>query len=88
MSLEQLEQTVLNLPPGERRQFANWFHEHEPELLAAQGDDAIHPEIQAEILRRRDELDAHPEQLEPWAGTTERVRARLHELRHQKAPAR
>jgi hypothetical protein len=30
-----------------------------------------------EILCRRDEADVHPERLEPWDGTTERVRARL-----------
>lgn len=41
-------------------------------------------EIKAGILQRRDEADAHPERLEPWEGTTERVRTRLHELRLQK----
>ena len=39
-------------------------------------------------LSRLDICDAHPELLEPWAGTTERVRARLHELHNPKAPAR
>jgi hypothetical protein len=40
--------------------------------------------VKSEILRRRDEVDTHPELLEPWEGTTERVRARLHQLRRQK----
>jgi len=88
MSLEQLEQSVLNLPPEERRQFAHWFYQQEDKLLASSGDDSVHPDIQAEILRRRDEVEAHPELLEPWEGTTERVRARLHELRQPKAAAR
>jgi len=88
MSVEQIETTLLQLPQAERRRFADWFYEHEAELLSPPEDEAVHPEVQAEILRRRDEVDAHPELLEPWEGTTERVRARLHELRHQKAPAR
>ena len=87
MSVEQLEQSVLQLSDEERRQFAQWFYEHEDEL-AGLDDNFIHPEVKAEILRRRDEVDAPPELLEPWAGTTERVRARLHELHNPKAPAR
>jgi hypothetical protein len=39
-------------------------------------------------LRRRDQAIAHPELLEPWDGTIERVRERLHEFRSQKTPAR
>ena len=85
MSVEQLEQSVLRLDPDERRRFFNWLFDHEDELV---GPDYVHPEVQAEILRRRDGALAHPEQLEPWAGTTERVRARLHEIRRQKTPAR
>lgn len=85
MSVEQLEQSVLQLSEAERRQFTQWFYEHEDKLT---GLDEIHPDVKAEILRRRDEVDAHPELLEPWEGTTERVRARLHELRRQKAQAR
>ena len=82
MSVEQITTTLLQLPPEERRRFADWFYEHEEELT---GPVDIHPDVKAEILRRRDEVDAHPELLELWEGTTERVRARLHELRHQKA---
>jgi hypothetical protein len=39
-------------------------------------------------LRRRDQAIAHPELLEPWDGTIERVRDRLHEFRSKKTPAR
>jgi hypothetical protein len=81
MSVEQLEQTVLSLSPDERRKFFDWLDEHEEEL---RGPDYLHPEVKAEILRRRDAALARPEQLEPWEGTTERARARLHEIRNQK----
>ena len=84
MSVEQIEQSVLKLSDEERRRFAEWFYEHEDQLA---GPDYIHPEVQAEILWRRDEALAHPERLESWEGTTERVRARLHEIRDQKAKA-
>lgn len=87
MSVEQIEQSVLQLSAEERRQFAQWFCEHAVELSGVENQE-IHPEIKDEILRRRDEADAHPELLEPWEGTTERVRARLHELRRQNAQTR
>jgi hypothetical protein len=84
MNVEELEESVLKLNHEERRRFADWFHEHAEELA---GPDYIHPEVQAEILRRREQVLAHPERLEPWHGTTERVRVRLHEIRDQKAKA-
>ena len=85
MSVEQLEQSVLQLSTEERRQFVDWMDDHRHELLPPETD--LDPDVRAEILRRRDEVDAHPELLEAWAGTTETVRGRLHELRHQKIPA-
>ena len=88
MSLEQLEQTVMRLPREERRQFARWFYRHENEIIEPRDDDEISPAVRAEILRRRDEALAHPERLEPWEGTMERVKARLDEIRRQKAAAR
>jgi hypothetical protein len=88
MSTEEIEDSLMKLPREERRRFAQWFYENENDILGPQADDTIHPAIQAEILRRRDETDAHPERLEPWDGTTERVRARLHELRHQSTQGR
>ena len=87
MSVEQIEASLLKLPPDERRQFADWFYEHEDELVGGvEGD--IHPDVQAEILRRREVALAHPELLEPWDGTTERLRAQLNEIRRQKAQTR
>ena len=85
MSVEQLEQSVLQLSDEERRQFAQWFYEHERQLVNPQTDDEeIHPEVKAELLRRLQEIDEHPERLEPWEGTTDRIRAQLHEMRRQK----
>ena len=80
MSLEQLEQKVLSLPREERRQFARWFYEHEHDIIEPR-DDEISPMVRAEILRRRDEALAHPERIEPWDGTVDRVKARLDEIR-------
>ena len=33
MSVEQLEQSVLQLSPEERRRFLDWMHAHEHELI-------------------------------------------------------
>jgi len=82
MSVEQLEKTVLSLSPDDRRRFLDWLYEHEEEL---RGPDYLHAEVKAEILRRREAALAQPEKLESWEGTTDRVRARLHEIRNQKA---
>ncbi|HXR06363.1 MAG TPA: hypothetical protein VN765_03475 [Candidatus Acidoferrum sp.] len=88
MSVDQIEKTLLQLPPEQRRQFADWFYQHEHEIVESQQEIELSPDIKAGILRRRDEVDARPERLEPWEGTTERVRARLHEVRHQKTQTR
>lgn len=84
MSAEQVEDSLMKLPRQERRRFDLWFYENENDVLEPRDDDTIHPAVEAEILRRRDEVDAHPERLELRQGTTERSRARLYELRRQK----
>ena len=65
MSVEQLEQSVLKLSDAERRQFAEWFYEHEHEIAELPDNDDIHPEVKTEILRRSAELRDHPELAEP-----------------------
>jgi hypothetical protein len=65
MSMEQIKKTLLQLPREERRQFVDWFYEHEGEILHPQDEDYIHPAVKAEILRRRDELVANPGLAEP-----------------------
>ena len=92
MSVEQLEQSVLKLDREERRRFAEWFYQHEMEILAekksSDWEDDLSEEQKAEILRRRELCEKHPELLEPWEGTTERLRVRLHEIRAQKTATR
>ena len=81
MSVEQLEQSVLKLSPEERRRFALWFYDHEQEMLGS--DDAVHPEVEAEILRRRDDALANPQKLEAWENAFPRMKQRFDELRRQ-----
>jgi hypothetical protein len=88
VSLEQLESAILELTPPERKRLAVWFEENRRELLGDDDSDELTEEQQAEIVRRRDSALAHPELLEPWDGTIERVRERLREFRRQKASAR
>jgi hypothetical protein len=88
MSVEQIEATLLKLSRLERRQFAVWFYLHEDEILDPREDDDVSPEVKAEILGRREAALAHPELLEPWGDTSERLRAQLNEIRRQKAEAR
>ena len=88
MSLEQLENAILELTPQERQRLAVWFEENRRELLGDDDSDKLTKEQQAEIVRRRDLALAHPELLEPWDETIERVRERLHEFRRQNAAAR
>ena len=89
MSVQQLESAILALSPEERQRLAIWFEEHRPELLGdTETDEDLTEEQKAEILRRRELALAHPELLEPWEGTIERARQRLHELRRQKASGR
>jgi hypothetical protein len=85
-SVEQLEDAIRGLSPEDRQRLALWFEENRRELLGDDADD-LSAEQKAEILRRREMAVANPELLEPWDGTVERVRARLNELRRQKASA-
>ena len=87
MSVEQIEATLLKLPAAERAAFADWFYEHENELLG-NDDGEIHPEVQAEILRRRAEALAHPEKLEAWESAFPKMKQRFNELRRQNPYAR
>ncbi len=82
VSLEQLESAILGLTPEDRRRLAVWFEENRPELLGDDSDELTEDQ-EAEIIRRRDFALAHPELLEPWDGTIERVRERLHEFRSE-----
>ncbi len=87
MSLEQLEEAILDLSSEERQRLALWFDENRRELVGDDSDE-LSDELKTEVLRRRDLALAHPELLEPWNGTIERVRARLHEFRRQETTGR
>ena len=82
VSLDKLEQAILDLKPEERQRLAVWFEENWRELLGDNSDE-MSGEQEAEIIRRRELALAHPELLEPWDGTIERVRERLHEFRSE-----
>ena len=82
VSLDKLEQAILDLKPEERQRLAVWFEENRRELLGDNPDE-MSGEQEAEIIRRRELALAHPELLEPWDGTIERVRERLHEFRSE-----
>jgi hypothetical protein len=82
MSVEQIEQSLLKLNSEERRNFAEWFFEHEMEFL---GENDIDPEVQAMILERRKEAEEHPELMENWDKAMEDVRRRFDELRAKRS---
>jgi hypothetical protein len=64
MSVEQLEATLLKLPPADRAAFASWFDAHRHELVG--GADDISPAVHDELALRLKEIDEHPENLEPF----------------------
>jgi hypothetical protein len=76
VSLEQLESAILGLTPEERQRLAVWFEENRHELLGDERD-GLTEEQEAEVIRRRNLAQAHPELLESWDGALERVRERL-----------
>jgi hypothetical protein len=87
VSLEQIEASILELSPEEQRHFAAWYEAHRTDLVPdLQAGEDLTEEQKAEVLRRRDLALAHPELLESWVGTIERVRGKLHELRRQNSP--
>ena len=75
----------MSLSLEERRRFADWFYDHEHDLIGSE-DSHTHPEVKAEVIRRREEAEANPTLLSPWEGTIQKARAALDELRGKKAP--
>ena len=84
MSLEQLQNAVMSLAGDERKRFAQWFYKHEDQIDPA--DEDLSSEVETELRTRLAELREHPELIQPWDGTIDRVRQRLHELRSQENP--
>jgi hypothetical protein len=89
MSVEQIEKTLLHLSREERRRFVKWFYSHENELFDPQENDEINPAVKAEILRRRDELDANPSLAIPVTDDWfEQLKRKLADARPGQASAR
>lgn len=63
MSVEQLEQSVLQLSAEERRQFFDWMDDHRHEI--AQGEPEVSEGVKREIRRRSAELRDHPALAQP-----------------------
>ena len=57
MSLDQLEQSVLELTSEDRRRFLDWFYAHEEELTGASGS-AIDAAWKQETRRRVAEIES------------------------------
>lgn len=75
---------LIDLAPEASQRLALRLLEHETQILEAHAGDPINPKLREEIMRRRDEALAQPEQLAPWGDTTGRLRGQLRELRRQK----
>lgn len=92
MSVQELEKRVQELSLDDLARFIPWFEAYRRQVLGefSEADDweeQLTDEQKTEFLRRVEFAKAHPEVLEPWNGTTDRIRERLHALRSQKASA-
>ena len=63
MSVEQLEQSVLQLSTEERRQFVDWMDDHRHEIV--QAEPPVSGGVKREILRRSAELRENPGLAQP-----------------------
>ena len=92
MSVQELERRVQELPLEDLARFIVWFEAYRRQVLGEFSDaddweEQLTDEQKTELLHRVEFAKAHPEVLEPWDGTTDRIRQRLHALRAQKAAA-
>jgi hypothetical protein len=88
MSVEQIESQLMELPFDERRKFARWFYDHEQKILETTADEAINPEIQAQVLRRLDDARSNPGLAVPVTDEWfQQLKERISIVRTSKAPA-
>ncbi len=90
MSVQELERRVQELPLEELARFIVWFEAYRRQVLGEFSDaddweEQLTDEQKTELLRRVEFAKAHPEALEPWNGTTDRIRERLHRLTRSKS---
>ena len=93
MSVKELEKQVRALPRKQLQRFGQWFDAYRQEAPPTSDvdddwQDDLSDERRAEILSRAEVARTRPELIEPWEGTTDRVRKRLHEIRAQKTATR
>lgn len=88
MNALELEQQVQTLPPAELARFGQWFDAYRERALsrAPEADPSL--EQEAELARRLALAREHPELLEPWEGTVEKLRRELDAYCAQKAARR
>ena len=90
MSVLELENQVLSLPPEELDRFSQWFDDYRRRAapLPTDREDDLTPDQQAELRRRMAVAREHPELREPWEGTIDQLRQELDAYRAQKASGR
>lgn len=64
MSVEQIEASIRELPPGELARLMQWFADYCHELRPDEA--GVPPAVRAELELRLKEIDEHPEWLEPF----------------------
>ena len=81
MSVQELEKQVQALPPEDLARFSQWFEAFLEQVLDGLSEDSwqdnLTGEQKSDLLRRVEYAKAHPETLEAWEGTTDRIRQRL-----------
>lgn len=83
MSVQQLEQQIMQLPEAERRVLARWFYEHENEILGEPADE-IAPAIMEELLSRRREFDSATIRTHTIEETAARMQNAIDEVRRSR----
>ncbi len=91
-SLEKIAQTLLQLPREERRQFADWFYQHEARLTepseVEDTADDLSEEQKAEMIHCRHLAEAHPELLAPWDAALAHIHQQFQAHHQPNPPAR
>jgi hypothetical protein len=89
MSIEQLKSELRELPSEERRQFAQWFYNHEDEIVESGEKADLDAEVRDHILQRRQDINTQPGLAVPvrdeWF---EQLKEKLADARTAQAPAR
>ena len=86
MNLDDLEKAIQALPAEQLSQFAHWFDDYRSRLLTSLlMQSELTPEQEETLRSRMASAREHPELMEPWEGTTDRLREELNAYCAQKA---